>query len=101
MVFGLIAAAVVAPTMDEGAPKTAPELLLKLPLLLEFGICSGFGGPADCHRIIRVDIMGGLTGLLSNMRSNSSITGAERRGRSWNGGGFGGYYLLYLFIFNF
>lgn len=61
------------------APITCPELLM-LPLL-ELGM-SGFGGPADCHLIMSVDIMGGLTGLLSSMRSISSITAAERRGKS-------------------
>lgn len=60
------------------AATTAPELL-KLPLL-EFGISSEGGGPADCHRIMRVDIMGGLTGLFSRMRSSSSITAADKRG---------------------
>lgn len=67
------------------AATTAPELL-KLPLL-EFGISSEGGGPADCHRIISVDIMGGLTGLFSRMRSSSSITAAERRGSNCRSGG--------------
>lgn len=78
MLLGLMAGGAPPPTAaTEGAP--IPELL-KLPLL-EFG-SSGFGGPADCHLIIKVEIIGGLTGLLSRMRSSSSITAAERRGSS-------------------
>lgn len=75
MLLALLLPAVVGAV----APITCPELL-KLPLL-ELGM-SGFGGPADCHLIMSVDIMGGLTGLLSRMRSISSITAAERRGKS-------------------
>lgn len=41
-------------------------------------------GPADCHRSANVDIGGGRTGLLSNIRSNSSITLADRRGNNCN-----------------
>lgn len=41
-----------------------------------------FPGPADCHRSANVDIAGGRIGLLSNMRSNSSITLFDRRGNS-------------------
>lgn len=77
MLLGLMAGGAPPTAATEGAP--IPELL-KLPLL-EFG-SSGFGGPADCHLIIKVEIIGGLTGLLSRMRSSSSITAAERRGSS-------------------
>lgn len=42
------------------------------------------GGQADCHRRANVDIAGGRTGLFSNIRSNSSITLVDRRGRSCN-----------------
>lgn len=81
MLFGLFCAgppAILPTAATEGAPN--PAELLKLPLL-ELGN-SGLGGPADCHLIISVEIMGGLTGLLSRMRSSSSITAAERRGSS-------------------
>lgn len=43
----------------------------------------GPGGPvgqADCHRSANVDIAGGLIGLFSKMRSNSSITPVDKRG---------------------
>lgn len=43
----------------------------------------GPGGQADCHRSARVEIGGGLTGLLSRMRSISNITPVDSRGRSW------------------
>lgn len=41
-----------------------------------------FPGPADCHRSANVDIAGGRIGLLSNMRSISSITLLDKRGNS-------------------
>lgn len=41
------------------------------------------GGQADCHRSANVDIAGGLTGLLSKIRSNSSITLVDKRGNSF------------------
>lgn len=39
-------------------------------------------GPADCHRSANVDIAGGRIGLLSNIRSSSSITLDESRGNN-------------------
>lgn len=42
----------------------------------------GPGGQADCHRRASVEIGGGLTGLLSKIRSISSITPVESRGKS-------------------
>lgn len=41
-------------------------------------------GQADCHRNASVDIIGGRIGLLSNIRSNSSITLVDKRGNSCN-----------------
>lgn len=43
---------------------------------------AGPAGQADCHLSAKVDIRGGRIGLLSNIRSNSSITLVERRGKS-------------------
>lgn len=39
-------------------------------------------GQADCHRSANVDIGGGRIGLLSSMRSSSSITLDDSRGKS-------------------
>lgn len=55
----------------ESAPQGPPPLRL-----------SGPCGQADCHRSASVDIIGGLTGLFSNIRSNSSITLDDSRGNS-------------------
>lgn len=40
------------------------------------------GGQADCHRSASVDIAGGRTGLLSRIRSISSITLVDKRGNN-------------------
>lgn len=40
------------------------------------------GGQADCHRSASVDIAGGRTGLLSRIRSISSITLVDNRGNN-------------------
>lgn len=50
----------------------------QMPVLL-----GGPGGQADCHRSANVDIAGGLTGLFSSIRSNSSITPVDKRGSNY------------------
>lgn len=41
------------------------------------------GGQADCHRSASVDMAGGRTGLLSRIRSSSSMTLVDNRGNNW------------------
>lgn len=59
-------------SLGDSAPQGCPDEL------------GGPGGQADCHRSAKVDIGGGRTGLLSRIRSSSSITAVDKRGSNCN-----------------